>query len=488
MVSSGAIYYAPTVFSYLVRYDINKGICSPENIVGDLATKWTVSTDGKTYTFTLAQGVKWHDGQAFDADDVVYTFTKILDKTRSALYGDFSVLAAVEKVDAYTVKMTLNTPRPSFMSLLTRVHSVIEAEHLKGTDTKTPSAFLIGTGPYMFKELTSGVSITYVKNPNYHRNDLQGNKLPFIDTLKQMVMVDKNAQVAAIISGQIDTTQIAGKTFESIDALNRIKNTAPNVKLIYNNTDSHTSILFNVGRGIDPIKDVRVRQAMALVVQQEATSLAGVGSADLGMLYQGLFTAAYGDSPELVKSSLGWDKPIADRIAKAQQLMKDAGYPDGFNTTLVTYTFESMQRVASYLADVWAKNLKINVTIKALSATEAYTAINIKGQFDISIGSLSGWTNDPDELINVLSTGKPGNITGYSNPKVDALFLQQSQETDPAKRNALLIQIQQLVLADVPAIPDYGMKNYIAVQPYVMGVTQMTISGLENTEQYWLNK
>jgi len=202
-------YFVPFVtipiFNNLVRYNPKSNDPSVNNVVGDLAKKWDISADGKVYTFTLEQGVKWHDGQAFDAEDVVYSLTKIKDIKRSNLVANFPTVTTIEKTDAYTVKVTLSAPTPNFLTSLADGYAAIEPEHLSTVSAST-TKFLVGTGPFMFNNYTSGVSFEFKKNPNYFRKDTSGNPLPYLDGMQYFIMADINSWASAFISEQTDMT------------------------------------------------------------------------------------------------------------------------------------------------------------------------------------------------------------------------------------------------------------------------------------------
>jgi peptide/nickel transport system substrate-binding protein len=118
------------VFNNLVRYDPTAKNNSPSTIVGDLAEKWTVSPDGLTWEFNLRQGVKWHDGKPFTADDVIFTFEKLKDPARSALSDYWKIVTSASKTNDYTVRLTLSTQSPSMLLQLTNCYAAVLPKHI----------------------------------------------------------------------------------------------------------------------------------------------------------------------------------------------------------------------------------------------------------------------------------------------------------------------------------------------------------------------
>ncbi|HLF48892.1 MAG TPA: ABC transporter substrate-binding protein, partial [Methylomirabilota bacterium] len=186
------------VYSGLLHYEPD----DPSKIAGDLAERWTVSPDGKTYTFYLRKGVKWHDGQPFSADDVKASFDRILSKDFQSPKCGASLkpmVAAVEMVDANTVQFRLKFPAAPFLPSLASAWCRVAAKHIlvKYGDLNQPEA-QIGTGPFKFKKYERGSLIEWEKNPNYF---ILG--LPYLDGVKQFILVGGPTQLAAAKAGKI---------------------------------------------------------------------------------------------------------------------------------------------------------------------------------------------------------------------------------------------------------------------------------------------
>lgn len=147
--------HSAAVFSGLVRTDPMKEAVTVENVIPDLAESWTISKDGKVYTFKLRKGVKFHDGKPFTAKDVKYSIDKYRDPKRSTFAAYVAPIDRVEIVDDYTIKMFLKQPYPEILLFLCQPYAAIQPEHLKDVDPRSTD-FLVGTGPFKYKSHIPG--------------------------------------------------------------------------------------------------------------------------------------------------------------------------------------------------------------------------------------------------------------------------------------------------------------------------------------------
>ncbi|RJQ37330.1 MAG: hypothetical protein C4555_06695, partial [Dehalococcoidia bacterium] len=182
LVGYGATSTLPT-FNQLVIFNMDYKDTVPENIIGDLAESWETSDDGLTITFNLHQGVKWHDGMPFTADDVIYSFEKMTDVKRSAISDWFPAYQSAEKINDYTLKVNLKYASAGFMIALAQGESQIQARHLEGVDP-TSGDFMVGTGPFILEEYMPRVLLKWKRNPDYFKYDQYGNRLPYLDGIE----------------------------------------------------------------------------------------------------------------------------------------------------------------------------------------------------------------------------------------------------------------------------------------------------------------
>ncbi|MFC4424991.1 ABC transporter substrate-binding protein [Deinococcus navajonensis] len=199
-----------------------------------LAESWTVTNDGKTYTFNLRKGLKWSDGQTFDADDVVFSYKNIImnPEARAGDAGNFKLDGkdvTITKVDADTVRFTLPRAAPAFLLqqryFIMPKHKLLKYSQEGGAKaadinsawpTNVNEAEVVGTGPFKLASYTAGQKVTLTRNPNYWKVDAAGKKLPYLDRLEFLVIRDPQAQVAQFLAGNVDQLNITGAQFPDL--------------------------------------------------------------------------------------------------------------------------------------------------------------------------------------------------------------------------------------------------------------------------------
>ncbi|MCX8125900.1 MAG: ABC transporter substrate-binding protein, partial [Dehalococcoidia bacterium] len=260
------------IFNNLVQFDPTQVEISPATVQGDLAEKWDISADSKTYTFYLRKDVKWRDGTPFTADDVAYSIEKMMDKNRSSIWSDFPAYQSVAKVDDYTVKVNLKNPSASFLFQLAGPYASIQAKHKANVDFRSPD-FLMGTGPFKFSKYTTGVLMEYVKNPNYFKKDSAGRQLPYLDGLTIHIFTDKSAALDGVVTKRLEGhASFSTNNQEEYD------------RVVSQNKDYVTTFYYPPGIALvwlnpnfAPFKDVRVREAMRLLLDKDLMVIAGYG-------------------------------------------------------------------------------------------------------------------------------------------------------------------------------------------------------------------
>ncbi|MBB6099816.1 peptide/nickel transport system substrate-binding protein [Deinobacterium chartae] len=220
---------AQQMFDGLVEYNYKTYRIEPA-----LAESWTVSSDGKVYTFKLRQGVKWHDGEEFTADDVVFTFEQIVmnPEARAGDAANFEIggkKVQFDKVDKYTVRVTLAKAAPAFLQ---QMRTFIMPRHKLakftpaggGKPADINSAWptngnlkdVVGTGPFKLASYSTGQKVSLVKNPDYWKVDAKGTKLPYLDRLEFLIIRDPQAQVAQFLAKNLDAININGAQFPDL--------------------------------------------------------------------------------------------------------------------------------------------------------------------------------------------------------------------------------------------------------------------------------
>jgi peptide/nickel transport system substrate-binding protein len=275
----------------------------------DLAESWTASDDVKTWTFKIRKGVKFHHGREADAEDVKATIERVIDKaTGSVARVNFEIIDSMEVLDSHTIKFNLKVPYAGFAEILSDRQARVVPRDKLDTIGQEP----IGTGPFKFKSYKPGDRVELVKNPDYY---VPG--IPKLDAITFRIMPESAAQVTALETGEVDL--VWNLPLESIERFQK----NPNVTVDSVATSTWDGVIMNAAH--KPYDDVRVRHAVAMALDKKAlveAALYGHGTVTHTMIAP---THPY------------YNKDIAmsgPDIAGAKKLLAEAGYPDGFKTTI----------------------------------------------------------------------------------------------------------------------------------------------------------
>src|ERR1700733_6650476 len=249
------------VYNNLVVYDQNVAQNSMDSIVPDLAESWAWSADGKTLTFKLKQGVKWHDGKPFTSADVKCTFDMLMGKStqkfrqnpRKSWYDQ--VNDATTKGD-YEASFNLKRPQPSLLALLASGYTPVYPCHVSPGDMRTHP---IGTGPFKFVEFKANESIKLTRNTDYWRKGR-----PYLDGIEYTIITNRSTAILAFVAGKFDITF---PTEVSIPLIKDVKQQAPNAVCVLEQTNVATNLIMN--REAAPFSDENVRRALALALDRK---------------------------------------------------------------------------------------------------------------------------------------------------------------------------------------------------------------------------
>ncbi|WP_440862798.1 ABC transporter substrate-binding protein [Symbiopectobacterium purcellii] len=429
------------VIEGLLDYDFNM------NPVPQLATSWSVSPDGKAYTFHLRQGVKWHDGKDFTSADVAFSILTV-KQYNSRGKGTFANVTEVKTPDPYTAIIELSQPAPYLLSAFSANEAPMVRKHLyEGTNilSKPHNTAPIGTGPFVFKEWVRGSHILYERNPNYW-----DKPKPYIDRLVVKIIPDGATRTIALETGALD---LGNDTPIPMSEIERIKK---NPKLGietrgYGYSPTQTRIEFNLDNPY--LKNLKVRQAIAHSINLDVLKKV--------VWYGYASNSPTGITPELTQFHDSTPSPYNFDIAKANKLLDEAGFPRQANCIRfqLVHDFmpygDSFKRVVEYLKSALVK-VEIDVTIRSQDFATFVKRVYTDSDFDFNNGSISN-VFDPAVGVQRLywsktySPGVPfGNGSHYSNPEVDRLLEQAAVETDQAKRVELYKQFQRIIATEIP--------------------------------------
>ena len=463
--SGRVLIHAAAVFSGLVRTNPLKEQVTVENIIPDLAESWKISPDGKTYTFILRKGVKFHDGTPFTSKDVKYSIDKYRDPKRSAFASYVAPIEGVEIVDDYTVKISLKYPYPELLLFLCPPYASIYPEHLKDVDPRTTN-FLIGTGPFKYKSHVPGKIYTYERNPDYFMKGL-----PYLDEYTVYIL-GFDAMVDAFIGGNLD---VSGTLRYYLDndrmQVLKVKKYAPEAIAVLQPSGSARGAYFSFQHK-GPWNDPKVRKAMAMTLDYKDLIIAGVGGLELNYVEGAGLVPFYlkeALTKKEVAKALGIDNPLEKRVAEAKRLLKEAGVPNGFSLECITRSDEQFRvNVALYTADMWKKYLNIDMKVTPLDQALFFTRRD-KGDFDVVIDTLNTITGSSIiEFLSSFVTGETVNYGKWSNKEYDGLVQQVVSTQDPKKRTALARKAQTVFFDEMPFINFCGSSYGTAWRPDLM--------------------
>lgn len=415
-----------------------------------LASDYSTSEDGLTWTFTLQDNATWHDGEPVTADDVAFTMDFIKNNQHLRWTDPVTTqVESVEVVDEHTAVFHLTAPTPGF-ALLIAADVPILPQHIWQDATLTWGEPVnvppIGSGPYKLVEHETDVMYRMEANPDYWGG------APLVDSVVFVIITDSNAQMTALRSGEIDfaTGYVPPELVEDMnDGTNVTVARAPGYVLDY------------VGMHADraPLNDTTFRLALSYAVDvNEITS------------------TLYGDyavpgSPGYVPPSAPWATPIEPQYdpAYAAQLLDEAGYldtdGDGWRETpagesidleMHTQTSSPIRLRAGELVAEYAAEVGIRITPTPGEFNTWMTTVREHGDYEMYLG---GWSapvqQNPDRIAQLFRTGGSLNFIDFSNPDMDELMDAFTAELDSNQRLELAAQIQEQIAANAPYIPLY---------------------------------
>ena len=435
----GLIHPIAPFYNTLLRVDPNDR--SGTKPAPSLAESWTVSADGKTYTFKIRQGVKFHDGSEMTSKDIKASYDKIIfppagvGSTRKGQYAD---VQAVEAPDATTIVFRLKEPSGSFIASLLSPYNFIYKAEILAKDMHWYEKNVMGTGPFTFVEHVKGSHVVGKKNPNYWDKGK-----PHLDGFRAIFTNSSSAEVAAI-RGERAHIQFRGFSPKDRDSLKA----ALGDKITVQESPWDCILLGAMNHEKKPFDDKRVRRALTLALDRhtgsKALSQIAIVKEVAGVQVPG---TPFATPPAELNKLAGYWTDAEKSRAEARRLLKEAGVPDGFSFTFknrgVPMPYEPL---GVWMIDQW-RRVVLNVKQEVIEAA-AYFGVLRKGDFEVAMDFQCGYIVEPDlDMYKFLSVDKnPANYGRYKDPVLDDLYDKQSRETNPEKRKQIVRQFEKRVL------------------------------------------
>lgn len=441
------------VFDGLLEYDFN---LKPQPA---LAESFTVAPDGKTVTFKLRRGVKFHDGKPFTSADVQFSIMEALKKNHPRGIATFKEVTAVETPDETTAILKLANPAPYMMAALSGYESPMIPKHIYGAgDIKAhPNANNpIGTGPFKFVEWRRGEFVRLDKNPEYWRAGR-----PFLDRIVVRFIADASTRTAVLEKGEAHIAGFGAVPYNDVKKLAALPSLEVTTKG-YEMISPIVEMVINTKK--PPFDNAKVRQAINYAVDRKFVIdnvWFGFGKAAMGPISSnfepaGLFGA-------------GVDYTVADRVERANKLLDEAGFPkkaDGFRFEMVhdiTPYGEEWQRFGEAVQQALAK-VGIKATLRYEDVPKWLKRIYTDYDFDMSsnflynladpvLGVHRGFHSDRIKKGTVFVNGSQ-----WSSPETDALMDKATVEADAAKRGAMYRELVKKVTEASPVIYVHELK------------------------------
>ena len=462
----------------LFAFECLLNVDKDNKIIPGAAESYDVSNDGLTWTFHLRKDLKWSDGSALTAKDFVYSWKRVADPKTAAPYAE-TVLGMVKgfgevakgNVDALGVSasddttfvVTLASPCAYFdkLAAFATLSPVNQATIEKNGDSwaTTPESYVCN-GPFIIKEWVPSSYIVFEKNPNYYAKD--SIKL---DSIKLLLMEDANAAYGAYQTGEammvkdVPTAEI------------------PSLK---NNKEFHIDPLLgtyyiDLNTTLPQFANSKVRQALSLAIDRNYVA---------NTLMQGTYTPATNfigtgvadwDGSDFMKNANG-GKPYIDKdtydanLAKAKQLLSEAGYPDGKGLPAITYSINDSgyhKVVAQYLQEAW-KKLGVTVNVDVVEWA-SFTPMRRAGNYQ---ASRDGWLfdyNDASNMLDLIVSTNGNNNAKYKNSAFDEMMKKAANEVDAKTRSGYLHQAEDLMMADTAVIPVAYYNEFYLQSPKITG-------------------
>jgi peptide/nickel transport system substrate-binding protein len=472
------------IYNNLVIFDQHIRQHSLETIRPELATAWTWSADGTALTFTLRQGVKWHDGMAFSAADVKCTWDMVSGLTpgkirKSPRQTWFTNLREITVNGPTEVTFHLKRRQPSFIALLAAGWSPVYPCHIPSAQMRTKP---IGTGPFRFVEYRLNESMRMERNPDYWKPGL-----PYLDGIEYRIVPNRATRMLGFIAGTFDMTY---PTDVAVPLLRDIKQQDPEAICEIRRTNVNTNLIVN--RDAPPFDNPEIRKALALTLDRKAfNDIINEGQGRIGASMLPPPEGVWGMPDEILHTLTGYDPDVPKNRTEARAIMQRLGYgPDKMlKTKIFTRNLNTFRDPALILNDQ-LKTVFIDAELDVADTPQFYSRV-FKKDYAIGLNLTGSSLDDPDQNFSEnYACGSLRNYTNYCSPALEKDFEAQSMESDAAKRKTMVWDIERKLADDVVRPVIYHDVAAACWHAYVKNITIM-VNSIYNGwrwEDVWLDK
>ena len=436
------------------------------SVTPDLAESWDISDDGIVYTFNLRPGVTFHSGREVTSEDVKFSLERLIDPaTASPSASDLAAVSTIEAPDPATVVITLSAPEAALLSNLANISCIIfPPEVIEENGDLTQVA--VGSGPFTFVDYVPNTQVTLARFDNYYEQPL-----PYLDGVELLIASTDTSRTAALVQGTVDFIEYVPpqdvELLQGDDSIMLAGNAIAQIRFLG----------FNLER--EPFNDLKVRQAISMAIDRGPvveSAVFGQGTPTDIIFPQGFWAAP--ERPPL---------PAPD-IEGAKALLAEAGYPDGFDTTLTSWAEYGTISNGAIVIQEQLRQIGVNAEMNLLDTGTMGQTVYVDNDFDMTVTGTSGFVDPGSVILENFKTGEAGNFVGYSNPEVDDLIAQGSASTDPDERGEIYKQIQEILLVDLPWVNLWIGQQYEAMKTFVMGYEHIPTGSNRMVRQVWLDK
>ncbi len=427
-----------------VLFNIYEGLVKPDkdgNLVGAVASDYQISDDAKVYTFTLRDGVKFHNGQDVTAEDVKYSIDRCADTSNGApLVSAYSIVESVNILNENTVEVRLTEPNTEFLAYMTT--AIIPKDY---QDLETAP---IGTGPFKYVSRSPQENIVIEKNEEYW-----GDKA-HLDRVEFRVISDADMLVTNLKSGAIDMAArlTSSQAAELTEGFHIEEGTMNLVQALYLNN------------AVEPLNNEKVRQALCYAINPDeimAMIADGKGVRVGTSMYPGL-KKYFDDS---------YTNYYEQDYEKAKELLKEAGYPNGFDLEIAVSSADQPHVDTAQVIAEELKQIGVNVTIQPIEWGTWLEEVYMGRNFQATVVGLNASNLSARAMLERFVSDAENNFINFSNPKYDEVFKQAISTTDEEEQIKLYKELEGILTEDAANVYIQDLANLVAVSDKFDGYT-----------------